>query len=278
MPGKKNDPVARKSTKKETKPSREDYLTDIERQHVQIVDDDGSVVLVYKPKSSKKKKKKNLRSVAADNATDGFAINCSTRDKRDGEDVQSTYKDQHQQRHLEESSRSGISISEIFLRDGSDREASIEGRNHQHGNDREQSSTGLERRSNENLQNSHHSCPVESVASHSGYKRRSFLKTLLHFKVLKCAQVLLAVYICILTFANIGPPGGLRDPQSGLIVDKASQERTEKGLILVHGTLRAIVADTKFQVACIGIARISAWFMYPSKDINLRCCFLNVSL
>ena len=88
------------------------------------------------------------------------------------------------------------------------------------------------------------------------------------FKWLKLTQLLLATCIGILTFADIGPPGGLRDTETGLIVDKASPERTANGLILVNGTERAIVAASLTQVACIGVARLSAWLMYPSKFLN----------
>jgi hypothetical protein len=94
---------------------------------------------------------------------------------------------------------------------------------------------------------------------------RAFRKELMRFKVLKIIQVLLAIYIAILTYADIGPPGGLQDTETGLIVDQQSTERTEKGLILVNGVARAIVGVTKFQVACIGISRLSAFFMYPGK-------------
>ena len=107
---------------------------------------------------------------------------------------------------------------------------------------------------------------AETMANQLGYRIRSLLRTVLHFRGLKLIQLLLAAYISVLTFADIGPPGGLRDPKTGQIIDQASPERTECGLILVHGTLRAIVAETKFQAACIGIARISAWLMYPGKN------------
>ena len=92
---------------------------------------------------------------------------------------------------------------------------------------------------------------------------RQFVKEMMRFRALKISQLVLSIYIAILTFADMGPPGGIRDPDTGFIVDQNSQERTEKGLILVNGTERAIVATSTFQVGCIGIARLSAWFMYP---------------
>jgi hypothetical protein len=97
------------------------------------------------------------------------------------------------------------------------------------------------------------------------YRTRSAVKEMMRFKAIKIAQVIFAFYILFLTFADIGPPGGLRDTETGLIVDQASPERTERGLILVNGTERAIVGATLFQVACVGIARASAWIMYPGK-------------
>lgn len=96
------------------------------------------------------------------------------------------------------------------------------------------------------------------------YRIRSFKKSLFRFKYLKLTQLILATYIAILTFVDMGPPGGLRDTETGLIIDKASPERTAAGLILVNGTERAIVASSLTQVICIGVARLSAWLMYPT--------------
>ena len=86
-------------------------------------------------------------------------------------------------------------------------------------------------------------------------------------------QILLAFYVGFLTYANIGPPGGLRDTETGLIVDRASSERTAQGLILVNGTERPIVAATFFQVCCIGITRCSAFFMYPGTSSYFASAF-----
>jgi hypothetical protein len=97
------------------------------------------------------------------------------------------------------------------------------------------------------------------------YRTRSAVKEMVRFKVLKMTQAIFACYILFLTFADIGPPGGLRETDTGFIVDQASPDRTERGLILVNGTERAIVGATLFQVACVGIARASAWIMYPGK-------------
>ena len=101
-----------------------------------------------------------------------------------------------------------------------------------------------------------------------GYRVTSLMETLSRFRAIKIAQLVLAIYITVLTFADIGPPGGLRDTETGLIVDKESTERTDQGIILVNGTERAIAASTIFQVGCIGVARISAWLMYPVSRIR----------
>jgi hypothetical protein len=98
-------------------------------------------------------------------------------------------------------------------------------------------------------------------------KLRAFWKRCLRYQTLKIMQILLAFYVGFLTYADIGPPGGLRDQETGFIVDQASEERTERGVILVNGVERAIVADTSFQVVCIGITRMSAFFMYPGTAI-----------
>ena len=98
------------------------------------------------------------------------------------------------------------------------------------------------------------------------HRINSAIKEMMRFRALKIAQLLLMTYILILTFADIGPPGGLRDTETGLIVDPTSPERTARGVILLKGTERAIVGATTFQVVCIGIARASAWLMYPGKS------------
>ena len=93
------------------------------------------------------------------------------------------------------------------------------------------------------------------------YRMRCFLKNLLHFRTLKAFQCICAIYICIMTFK-----GGLMDPDTGYVVDKDSSERTEAGLVLVNGTERPIVAESDLEVLLILVARLSAWFMYPSKS------------
>jgi hypothetical protein len=80
------------------------------------------------------------------------------------------------------------------------------------------------------------------------------MKRLLRHKAIKILQIILAVYVSVLTFAPMKSPGGLQDKETGLIVDP-SQERTDEGVIMYNGIERATIAETKFQVVAIGIAR-----------------------
>lgn len=96
---------------------------------------------------------------------------------------------------------------------------------------------------------------------HLQHKIRSYLKEHLRFKTLKAFQIIFAIYIIIMTFVL----GGLRDPETGFIVDGESTERTEHGLIIDKGGKRAMVATSTFQLVCLGVARFSAGIMYPSK-------------
>jgi hypothetical protein len=96
---------------------------------------------------------------------------------------------------------------------------------------------------------------------------RAFLKELLtRYKVLKIVQICLAVYVGVWTYA-----GGLRDQDTGMIVDPNSEERTSLGWILVNGSERPIVAETMFQLIAVYISRLNAWFMYPGEYLSSSC-------
>lgn len=111
------------------------------------------------------------------------------------------------------------------------------------------------------------------------------------YGVLKLISALSAVYIAIVSYAprgTFGIIGGFvtrrdndnppNDPnpgfpewldQSGMhlpgyIIDTASEERNDEGVILTRGSERAIVAESDLQMFCLGITRISAFLMYPS--------------
>ncbi len=106
----------------------------------------------------------------------------------------------------------------------------------------------------------------DSYADALIYNLRSLVKHLLHFRVLKIIQVLCAIYIFVMTLKS-----GLMDPETGVVIDQQSVERTEEGVVLVNGTERAIVGETRFESVLVLIARLSAWFMYPSKFKDTFC-------
>ena len=93
------------------------------------------------------------------------------------------------------------------------------------------------------------------------HRIRACHKQLMRFKVLKLLQLVFVVYIVVLSFG----PWSIRDEETGYFIDPDSADGTEAGLIHVNGTDRAIAATSTFQVACLALARLSAWFMYPSK-------------
>jgi len=86
------------------------------------------------------------------------------------------------------------------------------------------------------------------------------------YGVLKAVSFLLALYIAIWSYAPVGTfgtTGGFVSP-NGFIIDPASEERTDQGVILTKGSLRPIVATNVLQMICLGVTRTSAFFMYPS--------------
>ena len=112
---------------------------------------------------------------------------------------------------------------------------------------------------------------LRSQPNHGPYHERTYIGNfLMRFKILKAIQVALAIYICVMTYSYLG---GLQDPNTKLIIDPTSQERTNKGLILFNGKERALVGATRFQVFSIGISRASAFFMYPGNLLlsDLTC-------
>ena len=129
---------------------------------------------------------------------------------------------------------------------------------------------GIDERRKEVAPHSQRKCSIIPAAlSHHGKHHahcrfRCFLRDLKRFRALKILQILLSVYIMVMTFADFGHWGGMRDSETGFIIDE-STERIEEGLILHEGDERAITASSTFQLLCIGLARLSAWFMYPSE-------------
>jgi hypothetical protein len=106
--------------------------------------------------------------------------------------------------------------------------------------------------------------PTKKKALLDIHHTRTFLKKLLtRYKVLKILQICLAIYVGAWTYA-----GGLRNPDTGMLVDPNSEERTSLGLILVNGSERPIVAETMFQLVAVYISRLNAWFMYPGEYLS----------
>jgi hypothetical protein len=102
---------------------------------------------------------------------------------------------------------------------------------------------------------------------------RMLKKVLCKFWVLKMIQAVLGVYIIVMTFTPVGTfgkYGGFVTTSVGAIIDPASPERTEEGVMLSNGVLRAIIASNKFQMFCLGISRFSAFFVYPGEQKSLE--------
>ncbi|KAL7529886.1 hypothetical protein ACHAXR_003208, partial [Thalassiosira sp. AJA248-18] len=75
------------------------------------------------------------------------------------------------------------------------------------------------------------------------------------------AQIICVIYIIVLTFAT--PPVGIKDPTSNNIIDLASDENTNNGVIYVNGSYRPVVAIGFWQKFCLAMSRMSAFSMYP---------------
>ena len=95
-----------------------------------------------------------------------------------------------------------------------------------------------------------------------------FLREHLHWKYLKICQLLCVVYIVIYTYGGFEGTT-VRQADTGFIVDPDSEERTQQGIILSKNrdgttTERAIVATSTFQLVCLSMARITAFYMYPT--------------
>ena len=105
---------------------------------------------------------------------------------------------------------------------------------------------------------------------YDGYKHSAtlFLREQLHWKYLKVCQLLCVVYIVIYTYGGFDG-ATVRQADTGFIVDPYSEERTQQGIILSKNddgttTERAIVATSTFQLVCLSLARITAFYMYPT--------------
>jgi hypothetical protein len=99
-----------------------------------------------------------------------------------------------------------------------------------------------------------------------GFIRGKIRSSFKQYGALKIASLVMAGYIALFSYATVGTfgyAGGFIDPDVGYIIDPNSAERTKAGVILTRTVERAIVADNDFQMVCLGITRVSAFFMYP---------------
>ena len=100
------------------------------------------------------------------------------------------------------------------------------------------------------------------------------------YTTLKLVGILLGIYIAVMSYSFVGtfgPYGGFVDPVRHYIVDVNSVERNDAGVILTKGTERAIVANNWFQMLCIGVTRVTAFFMYPGTFLWEVVCFFSSS-
>ena len=95
---------------------------------------------------------------------------------------------------------------------------------------------------------------------------------LVKHRTLAIFQILAGAYVCLVSFTPIGTLGswgGLVDPITGFIIDPSSEENTERGVILIKGDLRPIVAETPMQMIELAISRLSAYTMYPGRIFDV---------
>jgi hypothetical protein len=94
-------------------------------------------------------------------------------------------------------------------------------------------------------------------------------RVILKYWQIKVIQIVLAIYILVITFTPVGTfgkYGGIITSSVGYIVDPASPERTEDGVILNNGVLRAVIATNKFQMFCMAVSRAGAFSAYPGEQ------------
>jgi ferric-chelate reductase len=92
----------------------------------------------------------------------------------------------------------------------------------------------------------------------------------IEFIHVKFLGLLCGAYVLLVTFTYVGALGlfgGARDPETGFIIDPSSPDNTANGIVEVtkfgHTFTRAVVSETSFQLFLTGLARFSAFFMYP---------------
>jgi hypothetical protein len=219
------------------------HLTEEEKNRLEVIASDDSQVVFYKPRRKKKKKR-----AAIDNSDHDPSPPRETREPMKKTPVAAAIDSKGNNVETVATIRSDRrEQTSVVVRRQAEQNIRNEDREHQ---EPRSANTSPHQGRNKDRSKS-----AKSSASRVGYRTRSVIHCMTRYKAIKLAQVLLAMYVAILTFADIGPQGGLRDTETGLLVDQASPERTARGHILVNGTERPIVGATYLQVVCIGIAR-----------------------
>lgn len=109
---------------------------------------------------------------------------------------------------------------------------------------------------------------ISCYAMEKCHRKRRFWRSLTQYPLLKVLQVFCGLY-SVMAFAKVGTFGkmaGSVDPETGWIIDTNSPENTEQGVILINGDLRALVANSNFQMFTLAISRLTAFSMYPGKS------------
>lgn len=85
---------------------------------------------------------------------------------------------------------------------------------------------------------------------------------------IKALGILLALYTTVLSFTTrgtFGSFGGLVDPETGYIIDLQNPTNTENGVILSNGIERSVVAGSRWELLCLVVAKLTAFYMYPGS-------------
>ena len=98
-----------------------------------------------------------------------------------------------------------------------------------------------------------------------------FSRIFKRYTALKIVSILLGVYIAVYSYAPVGTfgnTGGFVSPNGYIVGSSEANELNCKpawyGNIYTRGSCRPILAVNDLQMLCLGVTRVSAFFMYPS--------------
>ncbi|KAL7532450.1 hypothetical protein ACHAXR_004635 [Thalassiosira sp. AJA248-18] len=97
-----------------------------------------------------------------------------------------------------------------------------------------------------------------------------FSRIFKRYTALKIVSILLGVYIAVYSYAPVGTfgvTGGFVSPNGYIVGDSAANElncNPGYGNIYTRTSCRPILAENDLQMLCLGVTRVSAFFMYPS--------------